>query len=173
MAHRRVRRRPLPQQVLVVCHGNIWRSPYAAAVLRRELSSRGWDSVRVTSAGLIGPGRPCSDIARAVAITRGLDLSGHRSRVVRPADVEAADLIVVMDEAQRWAILAYGGDGRAVVVLGDLDPDAVETRAIQDPDAQPREVCERSYARIERCIGELVDALTPSAARRLEVGVGA
>ena len=47
--------RPTPANILVLCNGNIFRSPFAAAVLRRALESSG---IRVESAGLMGPGRP-------------------------------------------------------------------------------------------------------------------
>src|SRR6266480_5816007 len=44
-----------PASVLVICHGNICRSPFAAALLARELAPHG---IPVTSAGFIGAGRP-------------------------------------------------------------------------------------------------------------------
>ena len=47
--------RPRPANILVLCNGNIFRSPFAAAVLRRTVGSSG---IRVESAGFIGPGRP-------------------------------------------------------------------------------------------------------------------
>ena len=46
-----------PASVLVICNGNIFRSPFAAAVLRRALELRGLGRVRVDSAGFAGPGR--------------------------------------------------------------------------------------------------------------------
>src|SRR5882672_7129834 len=84
---RRLSRRPPPQGVLVVCHGNICRSPYAAARLRRLLGS----GTQVTSAGFVGPGRACPDVAIEVAAARGLDLSGHQSQLLAPPAVFAAD----------------------------------------------------------------------------------
>src|SRR2546426_9403616 len=50
-------RRP-PACVLVLCSGNIFRSPFAAAVLRRELKRRGAGATRVGAAGVTAPGRP-------------------------------------------------------------------------------------------------------------------
>jgi protein-tyrosine phosphatase len=120
------------------------------------------DAVRIASAGFIGAGRPCPDVAVDVAATRGLDLSGHRSQLLASADVHAADLIVVMDQTQRRALSAMFGRGsRDVLILGDLDPEPIETRAIQDPAEQSKEVCEQSYSRIERCVRQLVHAVAP------------
>src|SRR2546427_199033 len=48
-----LRRHAPVRSVLVVCHGNMCRSPFAAGLLRPWLSGRG---VRVDSAGFLGPG---------------------------------------------------------------------------------------------------------------------
>ena len=147
---RRLRRRPPPGAVLFVCHGNVCRSPYAAALLRRLLLSFLPRVVRVESAGFVGPGRPCPRWAVEVAAERGLDLSRHRSRVLTPLEVQSADLVVVMDSMQRRALrVLFGGDG---LLLGDLDPAHIERREIEDPVEQPKEVFERSYSRIDRCV---------------------
>lgn len=163
-AVRRLSRRPPPRFVLVVCHGNICRSPYAAALLRRRLLPLLGNGGRVESAGFIAPGRPCPDAALAVAASRGLDLSQHRSQLLAPTEVHAADLILVMDTTQRWGIRAlFGRQGRDVLLLGDLDPEPIENRTIQDPVEQPKEVFELSYSRIERCVDELVRAVSVNA----------
>jgi protein-tyrosine-phosphatase len=105
-------------------------------------------------------------VAVEVAAARGLDLSVHRSRLLAAPEVHAADLILVMDMTQRRAIRAiFGRSGRDVLVLGDLDPKPIETRAIRDPVEQPKEVFELSYSRIERCVEELVRALLATSAR--------
>src|SRR4029077_1688957 len=117
---RRLSRRPPPQFVLAVCRGNMCRSPYAAALLHHQLLSLVGNRVRVASAGFTEHGRPCPDVAVAVAAARGLDLSGHRSQLLAPPEVHAADLILVMDTTQRWAIRTlYGRTSCDVLVLGD------------------------------------------------------
>jgi protein-tyrosine phosphatase len=160
---RRLQRRPALRGILIVCHGNVCRSPYAAALLRRMLAAS-FDAAHVESAGFVLPGRPCPRWAVEVAAQRGVDLSGHRSRVVTPADVRSADLVVVMDASQRDLVrVLFGGDP---VVLGELDPEASERRDIEDPVEQPKEAFERSYARIDRCMRALVDAMAVAATRR-------
>ena len=155
-ARRRLTRRPLPRSVLVVCHGNICRSPYAAALLRRTLPP----VVQVASAGFVGSGRPCPQAAVDAAKVCGLDLSGHRSQLLTPRDVANADLIVVMDAAQRSALhVLFGRDRGDVLVLGDLDPQPIDTREIEDPMDRSRAVFERSYSRIARCVRELGEAV--------------
>jgi protein-tyrosine-phosphatase len=153
-----VRRRRLPAVVLVVCHGNICRSPFAAALLARDLAGRG---VRVESAGFVGPDRSCPREAVTAAARRGVDLSAHRSALLMADSVRSADLIVVMDPAQGQAICdRFGRLCRDVLVLGELDPVTQATRVILDPVEQGPEVFAESYERIERCVGELVTVLT-------------
>lgn len=142
-----------PAYVLVLCNGNIFRSPFAAAVLRRDLESGGNATVRVDSAGFAAHGRPSPPHAIAAAARRGIDLSGHSSHLVIADLARAADVIIVMEERQRRAVCErFGRAPRDVLLLGDLDPAPVTSRAIEDPVEQGAEVCDRVYGRIERCI---------------------
>jgi protein-tyrosine-phosphatase len=152
-----LRRRPAPAAVLVVCHGNICRSPFAAARLASWLAPAG---VRVGSAGFIRPNRACPPEAVTAAARRGVDLAAHRSHLLTADTARRADLIVVMDPAQGRAIRdCFGRPLRDILVLGDVDPAPLAARTIQDPVDQSLEVFDRSYARIERCVAELVGVL--------------
>ena len=155
-----------PRCVLVVCYGNICRSPYVAALLERELARTVHGSIRVESAGFVAWGRPCPPEAVEVAAAHGVDLSKHLSTMLVPSGVSAADLIVVMDEPQARVLRElFGRDARDVIILGDLDPEPIETRTIQDPVEQPKEVFERCYSRINRCVNQLVQAVAFRAER--------
>ena len=146
-----------PRTIVVVCHGNICRSPVAAALLLRALGPAG---TRVESAGFIGPNRPAPRDAITAAARRGVDLADHRSRLLTADVVGAADLLVVMEPEQQRAVCErFGRWPRDVIVLGDLDPAAVEGRTIRDPVNQPSEVFDQSYERIERCVREFVGAV--------------
>jgi len=157
---RRLARRGHPRSVLFVCHGNICRSPYAAAAFSRALPQWLREHVRITSAGFIGADRPAPPTAQRVAARRGLDLSEHRSALISPMSVQGADLIVVMDARQRAAVCdVFGGRWGDIVLLGDLDPEPIDTRAIRDPVEQPEDVFEAVYDRIDRCVRVLAETL--------------
>ncbi len=145
---RRLAARGRPKSLLFICHGNICRSPYAAASARRHLPPES----HVESAGFIGPGRPAPPAAVAAAAEQKIDLTPHRSQLVTAELLQAADLVVVMDAAQRDR-LALGRPAIAsrLVVLGDLDPAPITRRGIPDPVDQPVDVFRSCYARIERC----------------------
>lgn len=85
--------------VLMVCLGNICRSPTAEGVLRTKLQRLGLEErVRVDSAGTHGEKGGAPD-ARAVAAAakRGYDLSRIRSSRVVAADLGSYDLVLAMD----------------------------------------------------------------------------
>ncbi|MBW8837767.1 MAG: hypothetical protein JF605_22730, partial [Burkholderia sp.] len=151
---RQVRAHAQGPTYLVICHGNICRSPYAAAVLAYRLRPHG---IRVLSAGLIGPGRPSPAVARTAALARGIDLKDHRSQLVTPALLAQVDLVIVMDARQR-AVLHhdYGVPARDIVVLGDLDPGPIPGRGIADPYDRPLAEFNEVYSRIDRCLNSLV-----------------
>lgn len=158
-------RRP-PARVLVICSGNLYRSPFAAALLQRELARHGRGEVVVESAGFAGPGRRSPPHAVAVAASWGVDLTGHASQLAFADVVRAADLIVAMEELHRRTIRErFGRAARDVLLLGDLDPEPVTSRAIEDPVHQGPEVCGHVFARIERCIARLAKALVALGAR--------
>ena len=89
-------------RVLMVCLGNICRSPTAEAVLRHKLAAAGLgDRVDVDSAGTGSwhVGEPPDPRSQRHALRRGYDLSALRARRVAAADFERFDLIFAMDEA--------------------------------------------------------------------------
>lgn len=162
---RALRAQQQPRTILVVCHGNICRSPFAAGLLARALGPLG---TLVASAGFVGPGRGTPAEGTIAAARRGVDLSPHRSQLLTPALVAAAHLIVVMDvQQQRRVCERFGRVPGDVIVLGDLDPQPIATRAIHDPVDQPLEAFEESYARIERCVDALVAELAPLSGPRV------
>jgi protein-tyrosine phosphatase len=145
----------VPRRILVVCYGNVCRSPYLQAVLHRALPK-----TEVSSAGFVGADRAVPDTSLAISAKRGLDLSGFRSRPLVPAVVTGADLIIVMDSHQAEEIAARFPINRArIVIAGDLDPKFDQTRAIRDPWNQPSEVFEASFDRLDRCAAVLVSVL--------------
>lgn len=87
-------------RILLVCMGNICRSPTAEGVLRYYIKINGLDDkVEVDSAGThdYHVGEPADTRARRAAQRRGFDLSGLRARHVEAADFEHFDLILAMD----------------------------------------------------------------------------
>lgn len=111
------------RRVLFVCHGNIIRSPFAAAVFERAARELGND-VHVTSAGVAARQREAAD-PRAVqsAAERGYSLAPHASRLFDDHDAERADVIFVMDLVNAGHILGrYPETAPRLFLLGSLQP---------------------------------------------------
>src|SRR5450759_3057739 len=154
-ARRRLSRAQRPREILVVCHGNVCRSPYLQAVLQRALPE-----FAVMSAGFFGSDRPVPQISVALSAKRGLDLSRYRSRPLTQSMVSNADLVIVMDSDQAHEIARRFPVNRArIVIAGDLDPRFDASRAIRDPWNQSGDVFESSFDRLDRCAATLVTVL--------------
>jgi protein-tyrosine phosphatase len=109
-------------RVLMVCLGNICRSPTAEAVLRAKLDAAGLGQrVAVDSAGTGDwhVGSPPDARSQRHAAKRGYDLSSLRGRQVAEADFHRFDLILAMDEDNLADLqrLAPEGSSRAEVRL--------------------------------------------------------
>lgn len=155
--------------MLFVCHANLCRSPYAARVMSKLLPRTIRSVLPIDSAGFAGPGRAPPPEAVAIASGRGVELSSHRSKVLAPAVVGAADFVWVMEPSQRREVCSqYRRSGRRVLLLGDLDPTpaASDGREIRDPFGQPRAAYVATYERIDRCLAQLAKAVVEAPIRR-------
>lgn len=147
-----------PRRILVVCHGNLCRSPYLQAVLQSLLPD-----VAVTSAGFVGSDREVPQISVALTAQRGLDLSRYRSRPVTQSKISDADLVIVMDAAQaRQVARMFLVERERIVIAGDLEPKFETSRAIRDPWNQSIEAFKSSFDRLDRCAATLVRVLRPT-----------
>lgn len=126
-------------RLLVVCTGNICRSPVAAALLRARLPS-----LAIESAGLgalVGQG--IEPTARELAEKQGLDVGSHRARQVTQEMIQWADLVLVMSEKQRLAIAEiHPASMGKVFLLGQWSGENGTAKEIPDPYRKSREVFE-------------------------------
>lgn len=142
------------QRILIVCVGNICRSPMAEALLREKLRSR---NITVESAGLAAlVGKPIDADAHAVLAAHGLAADEHIARKLTPELIGSADLVLAMDQRQLSAIHAIAPQARGKTFLlgrwiGNAD--------IADPYGQPRTMFEDTFTRIQRAVNAWVQRL--------------
>lgn len=94
-------------KILVVCMGNICRSPTAEAVLKAKVKTRGL-AISVDSAGTIGfhQGNPPDVRSRSAGEARGYSFAGIKSRKVTQRDFEDFDLILAADNSNLDDLIA-------------------------------------------------------------------
>lgn len=128
--------------VLIVCEGNLCRSPMAQGLLQRELSD-----VEVTSAGLsAAKGAPIDSFARDLLSARGIDMSSHSARRLNERVCGAADLILVMESAQKQAIEKFYPTARGRVYrLAEA-----EHADVPDPFGRSARIYDQAMVLIER-----------------------
>ena len=87
-------------KILMVCLGNICRSPIAEGVMRSQIEKRGLDW-EVDSAGTGGwhVGHAPHKDSQRICRDNGLDISGQKCRLFRPEDFDEFDHILVMDKS--------------------------------------------------------------------------
>ena len=95
------------------------------------------------------------------ARARGMEHGDHRSKALTPALLEAAEAIFVFDRHNvRRLRETPGARADRIYWLGDFDPQWVGRRAILDPWGKHVEEFDRTFGRIERCIDEVLRAIT-------------
>lgn len=150
--------------VLIVCHANTSRSIMAHVLLRKMLTERGADHIRIRSGGVAIYARdnmiPSLD-ARMVLREQGIhlqetelssiDLKRHRHLI------EQADLILAMTQEQKRMLDAYPeAEGKRVFTLKEF---AGEEGDIEDPAMQGEEVFHARMVEIQRCLEKSIEDL--------------
>ena len=93
-------------KILMVCLGNICRSPLAEGIMRSKLSSTHFF---IDSAGTSGfhSGNAPDYRSIEVAQKNGLDISQQKSRPFRAYDLEEFDVIFVMDKSNYHDVIRH------------------------------------------------------------------
>jgi protein-tyrosine phosphatase len=134
------------QNILVICVGNICRSPVGEALFAARLSNQS-QPVYVSSAGLGAlVGRPADALAQELMLQKKLDITKHRARQVSPDILFAADIIFTMTSGQQKEIEStlpsICGRVQRLGHWGGYD--------VPDPYRRPKEAFEQALALIEQ-----------------------
>lgn len=144
------------KNVLVVCAGNICRSPTGEHLLRRSLTQTG---IQVSSAGLIAVvGHPLERHALATLQRHGQAPREHQARQLTPQLLQASDLVLVMEHRQLQDVIRLSPVSRGkTFLLGKWQSE----REILDPYRRGTAAFEHAYALIEEGVKAWSQRLQP------------
>lgn len=130
--------------VLVVCAGNICRSPTAEYILKDKLKGK---NITVSSAGLTAlAGKPADATAQQIAAQNGINMSAHLGRQLNTQLVANNSVILVMEQRHLTDLCNRYPQARGkIFLLGKWQNE----QEIPDPYRQSPEAFEHVYKLIE------------------------
>lgn len=141
--------------ILFVCTGNTCRSLIAEALARKFLQDRKITDLTVFSRGIAGsPLFQVPEVVNRLLAEENLDVSGHQSQTVSGADLEKADLVLVMEKLHKDVLTQrFPQYSKKFFLLAENSGD------IPDPIGQSEEVYRRCFEEIKLCLDKLVKKL--------------
>jgi len=141
--------------ILVVCKGNICRSPLAEAYLKQQVEKHGLP-IAIESAGLeTSFGKVAHPLAQLVGTQGGLLLSQHATQQLHKEQIERADMILVMEWRQRRRMIKLYPQARQKVFLLRQFYDQ-SVREVADPYSGTLEDFQTCFSMIKQACDVLV-----------------
>jgi len=142
--------------ILFLCHGNICRSPFAKKYASRKFT----EQIEISSAGFYcEEGRSSPQNAIQAAKEFQIDLTNHRSCMVKQSDIVQSDVVFLMDFRNVYYLLSkYNTDLNKVYLLGEYN-NQVESNLISDPHGCTVDTFKRVYLEITQAIDEIATQL--------------
>ena len=133
--------------VLMVCAGNICRSPTAEYQLKHKVAAAG-KNIRVSSAGLTAmKGHDADSMAQALAVEHGIDMAPHKGQQISGELIANNSVILVMEERHLNDLHQRYPQARGkTFLLGKW----INNQPIPDPYKQSREAFEHVYQLIDQ-----------------------
>ena len=153
------------KQILVVCTANVCRSPLVAALLQERIARAGLaETVRVESAGVRAvAGYEVDPVIAAMLDEMGVKLAKKHATPVVEDVLREADLVLVMEEAQRQALFYRLPSALPKIFL--LSELAGRFDEVADPHGMDAE----AYNAMQTLVVELIEQGWPQLLRRLDI----
>lgn len=149
-------------RILMVCLGNICRSPLAEGIMREKAQEAGLD-ITVDSAGTAAyhAGEPPDRRSQEVAKKHGIDISKQRARQFGVSDFDIFDKIFVMDSSNYEDVVALTADaedaGKVDHILNTIYPG--KNRPVPDPYYGGRDGFKNVYDMLEKSCNIIVERI--------------
>jgi protein-tyrosine phosphatase len=116
----------IQKRILMVCLGNICRSPLAEGILKAKVDS---DFIFIDSAGTSAfhKGEPPHKGSIDIAKKNNIDITNQKSRLFIATDFDIFDIIYVMDNSNKTNVLALAKNNedrnKVKLILNEIQPD--------------------------------------------------
>lgn len=139
----------MPTPIMMVCAGNICRSPFAEFYMRKALAEKGVEGEVFSRGLLLMPGKHVPEKGIKVGLEFGVDLSAHISQALLAPDMDRAGLVLVMEPDQRLYLIKKRPEHLGKVMLLALPCGG---KNIDDPMGRSEETFRRVYGEIAACV---------------------
>ncbi|MGY8908761.1 MAG: low molecular weight protein-tyrosine-phosphatase [Flavobacteriales bacterium] len=149
------------KKVLMVCLGNICRSPLAEGILKSKINT---SKIFVDSAGTAAyhVGNLADERSIEVAKKYGIDITNQRARKFTVKDFDAFDFIYAMDESnyQNILMLARNSEdkGKVQLILNEIEAD--KNASVPDPYYGGNQGFENVYKMLDEACEVIANKLT-------------
>lgn len=141
-------------EILIICTGNVCRSPVVEALLLKRFAEKGLNDWRVHSAGTGDyPSRSASHFSvEVISETESIDLTRHRSKIATSGMVQASSLVICM-EANHKEVLSLESptEAQKIFLLSEMTPGPVYD--VPDPYGKDK----KAYQMMVQTVTGLVD----------------
>ncbi len=135
----------LPSPIMMICAGNMCRSPFAEYYMRARLEKAGIEHECFSRGLLAMPGRKVPSTAQRIGLEFGVDMSTHVSQTLLAPDVDRAAMIMVMEAGQRQHLskMRPASIGKVFLLSQPMDG-----KTVRDPMGRDDEYFRKVYGEI-------------------------
>lgn len=149
-------------KILMVCLGNICRSPLAEGILKSKIKKNKLN-IEVDSAGTIDTHKGEHPDKRSIDVARkyGINIASQKSRPIKKEDFKIFDKIYVMDESNYSDVVSLASNKEEIekvkMILNESYPN--ENRRVPDPYYGGEEGFENVYKMLNKACNNIVEKL--------------
>ncbi len=139
----------MPTPILMICAGNMCRSPFAEFYLRKKLEEAAVEGECFSRGLMMMQGKKVPDLGLQIGLEFGVDMKEHTSQMLLAPDMDRAGLVMVMEQGQRLHLMQKRAEHVGKVMLLSQPCGG---KNIDDPMQRSEDTYRRVYGEIVACV---------------------